>query len=618
MPEKLAILDAGAQYGKVIDRRVRELNVESEILPLNTPAADLKDYKAIIISGGGSSVYADDAPDFDPKVFLFKKPVLGICYGMQLLNYHFKGTIKQKKTREDGQCNISIDNGSKLFQGLDENQRVLMSHGDSIDNLAEGFVKIADSNDIIAAIEHETKPFYGVQFHPEVDLTINGKNILRNFLYDVAGFSGDFTIEDREEKAIHYIKKTVEDKNVLVLVSGGVDSTVCTALLTKALGPDKVYAVHVDNGFMRHEESQDVKQALDKLGLDLKVVNAQETFLYASTEINNQVQGPLCQMTSPEIKRKIIGDTFMRVANMALDSLGLDPESTYLAQGTLRPDLIESASKLASSNATTIKTHHNDTDLVRKLRDQGRVIEPLKEYHKDEVRKLGESLKLPDDIILRQPFPGPGLAVRVICADNPIMGDNYSSIQQELTNFCTNGISASVLPIHTVGVQGDDRSYKHVVALFGKKDWKELFNLAEQIPKKVHAVNRIVYLFGEELTTVLTNITPTFLDSNTLQQLRVADHIVNQTLREYDLTKKLSQVPVILTPVSFGMKNNRSITIRTFITNDFMTGRAAIPGKDFPENALTKMVDEILKQVPNISRVMYDLTAKPPGTTEWE
>ena len=618
MREKLGILDAGAQYGKPIDRRIRELCVESELLPMDTPADELRGYKAIVISGGPESVYDENAPNFDPEIFRLGIPLLGICYGMHLMNYGARGKIERKPIREDGQETISVDISSKLFDGLDPNQVVLLTHGDSIGAVGDGFKQIADSNGLVAAIEDVDRKLYGVQFHPEVDLTENGMKIFHNFLYRISGFSGSYTLEDREEKAIRYIREIVGNKKVLLLVSGGVDSTVCSALVNKAIGAENVYAIHIDNGFMRLDESAKVKKALEDIGLELRVISACEAFYNAKTIFDGREIGPLNKITSPEEKRNIIGDQFIRIAEKAIAELGLNWVDLYLAMGTLRPDLIESASIIASSKANVIKTHHNDTNLVRKLRDEGRVIEPLRDYHKDEVRKLGESLGLPEELVWRQPFPGPGLGIRVICAKEPYVTDDFSEINERLKQYETSDISATLLPIRTVGVQGDHRTLSYLVGLSGEKDWKELFRIAKEIPKRIHKVNRVAYIFGDKIEGEVRSITSTQLTPEVISQLQCADDIVSNLLLEYDLIRSLSQVPVISFPVNFGIPGNRSIGIRTFITNDFMTGVPAVPGKDIPEVALETMVMKILSEVPRISRVAYDLTSKPPGTTEWE
>jgi GMP synthase (glutamine-hydrolysing) len=617
-PEKVAILDAGAQYGKVIDRRVRELSIESDILPMDTAASVLRQYRAIIISGGPQSVYGENASRYDPQIFSLGVPVLGICYGMHLLNYSGGGRILRKKRREDGQCTVNVSQDSSIFSGMDASQDVLMSHGDSIETVAPGYQVIAESDGLIAGIENPDKRFYGVQFHPEVDLTVNGTQVLRNFLYKIAGLSGSYTIDDREKKAIDYIRNTVGDSNVLMLVSGGVDSTVCATLLNKAIGPEKIYAIHIDTGFMRLDESRKVYEQLKELGLELRVVDAKEQFYSARTTIDGMETPMLSEVVDPQVKRKIIGDTFIRVAQEEIQSLGLSVDDVYLAQGTLRPDLIESASSLASGGADTIKTHHNDTELVRKLRKAGRVIEPLCDYHKDEVRVLGEKLGLSKDLVWRHPFPGPGLAVRLICAKRPYKTEKYDSIAEKLGQFCTDDIKAHLFPIQTVGVQGDGRSYSYLVGLSGMAHWEELFRIAREIPKHIHEVNRVVYVFGKKELGDFCWVTPTYPGPEPVAQLQKADDIVTEVLYEEGLAGKLSQVPVISFPMSFGVPGNRSIAVRPFITNDFMTGVAAVPGKDIPTRTLGTIVRRILDEVPGISRIVYDLTSKPPGTTEWE
>ncbi len=544
---------------------------------------------------------------------------------MQLMNFVLGGKVVKKKRREDGPCQITINPSSLLFETLKQDQEVLMSHGDSVEKLAPGFKSVAQSSGIIASIENIKKNLYGVQFHPEVDLTKNGQQILSNFILKIAKLKPTFTIQNRLKEAISLIQKRVEDKKVLVLVSGGVDSTVCTALLAKALKTEQIIAFHIDTGFMRYQESKLVKEALNKLGVKLTVINAQKTFLESQTMIGETLSATLEQTIEPQQKRQIIGDCFIKVSQAELVKLNLSVDDVFLVQGTLRPDLIESASSSVTKTASVIKTHHNDTQLVRKLREEGRVIEPLAEYHKDEVRQLAKQLHLPDEIVWRQPFPGPGLAIRIICAKKPYKTKEYNEIKNSLQKFSSNKIQVDLLPVRTVGVQGDERTYSYLATLSSTlppnsvEFWKNLTQITQEITKYVHQVNRVAYLFGEPpYKKDIDKITKTLLNKDTITQLQKADKIVNEILLRDNLIKALSQVPVILFPSSFGEKGARSVAIRTFITNDFMTGVPATPGVELPISSLNEMVKRITAEVPGISRVVYDLTSKPPGTTEWE
>ncbi|EYB83079.1 hypothetical protein Y032_0343g3057 [Ancylostoma ceylanicum] len=591
--ERVAVLDFGAQYGKVIDRRVREANLLSEMFPLKAKAKDILSkgkFKAIIISGGPNSVYAKGAPQLDEEIFTCGLPVLGICYGFQLLNKGHGGGVAKEQVREDGQCSVRLDTSCELFHGLNESEQVLLTHGDSVTEatVAPGFKVVATSGGHVAGIACAEKRLYGVQFHPEVDLTINGRKIFDNFLFRIAGCSGGYTLSNREQMCIDEIRQTVGEKKALVLVSGGVDSSVCAALLNRALGPQRVTAIHIDNGFMRKDESDHVVKSLKAIDLPVHREYAGLMFMVGTVSGKHGDSEPLDRTVDPEIKRQIIGNTFIRVKDRVMDELKLKKEDYFLAQGTLRPDLIESASELASGHADTIKTHHNDTALVRELRASGRVIEPLKDFHKDEVRELGRSLGLPDELVDRQPFPGPGLAIRIICAQKPHICSDFGTTHQCL-NVLTNlsrqpttpfeeeyrekmlaamsgweisellsqsfAIYSTLLPIKSVGVQGDSRSYSYVAALSSAQTpipWQLLARYATVIPKLLHNINRVVYVFGDPVVYPVTTITPTYLNAFTVKTLQEADHVATEALHGrrvdgsrdpnlVDLSKKVQQ-----------------------------------------------------------------------------
>ncbi|CEF62535.1 GMP synthase [glutamine-hydrolyzing] [Strongyloides ratti] len=666
--EKIAILDFGSQYGKVIDRKVRECNVMAEILPMTTTFKDIKE------SGGPNSVYTEDAPICDFEIFEGKLPVLGICYGFQLLNKYFNGNVTKEALRSDGQVNITIDNKCPIFDGLSNEETVLLTHGDSVvkESLSNEFDVIGLNDKFIVGIKHKTRNLFGLQFHPEVDLTINGHKILDNFLKIICNLSGNFTMVSREKVCINEIRKIVGEKQkVLVMVSGGVDSTVCAALLNEALGHDRVIAVHIDHGFMRLNESKKVVKSLEDIGLKVHFYEVHQKFINGTIEGDDGKRKKLCEIVDPELKRQIIGNTFIHVKDDVMKDLNLDSNIFY-AQGTLRPDLIESASCLVSGRADKIKTHHNDTELVRELRKLGKVVEPLKDFHKDEVRALGVTLGLPNYFVQRHPFPGPGLAIRIICADKPFDEGHFQSTNELLQNVmslakCTKDelnnnytdiirlihhrdleillnplcleFKAILLPIRTVGVQGDTRTYSYVVALSSSSKnipWDLLKSLAKIIPSIIQRINRVVYAFGKSFdTNNISDITPTYLTQDNIKNLEIADDIVTNILMglnedgsQSNTIKSsihtIQQMPVIQIPIHFDRSKNdfepstkHSYVLRPFITNDFMTGTAGVPPL-FSESALLEMNRRILKNVSDASRVLLDLTSKPPGTTEWE
>ena len=627
MTERCAILDCGGQYTKVIDRKVRELGVKSEIFPIGVAPEKLEGFGGMILSGGPASVWEKGAPEYDPKIFDLGIPTLGICYGMQLINENFGGKVVPNYKTEYGQLEINIDTSCPLFEGLSPREKVLMSHGDAVEKFADGFIEVADTEGVTAAIQNVDRKLYAVQFHPEVDPTVHGLKMLENFLRGICGFKQKYALEDRIETSVKMIREKVGDGKVIVLVSGGVDSAVTAALLVKALGSDKVYGIHIDHGMMRKNESDLICQNLADLGLtQMRRINAEDEFFNTPLVIDGEKYEPLSKTCEPEKKRAIIGHMFFVVTEEAAKSLNLDFDTAFLGQGTLRPDLIESGNPDVSGYAHKIKTHHNDVGVIRALRDKGHVIETNWDWHKDEVRQVARMLGLDEAIASRQPFPGPGLGVRILCTDKS--GRAFDAEDNEknkklgaLVGSLAKDKTSDLAPIQSVGVQGDHRSYKNMAVLYAKKnpletDIDALYDLAKKIPNELNYINRVTYCLNAPSDEVKPlECTPTHIVHETAELLRELDDITTRNL----MNKNIAQCFAVLVPITAHEGKKYSVAMRAVCTSDFMTAQSAVPGVDFPLSALENAKNEITERFGDtISLVLYDVTGKPPATVEWE
>lgn len=494
MNELVLVLDFGGQYKQLIARTVRGLSVYSEIMPGSTSAEEIRKLApiGIILTGGPNSVYLADSPKCDPEIFRLGIPVLGICYGMQLMCHMLGGDVKPCSKSEYGSIRASFNTDSVLFKGIREQSPVLMSHTDFVSRLPEGFTVCASTSDCPnAACENPSRNLFGVQFHPETEHTQDGRKIMKNFLFGICGAKGDYRLDDYIETQVKKIRQKAGGKKVLLALSGGVDSSVCAALLSKAI-PGQLTCIFVDHGFMRHNEGDEIERVFSARDLNFIRVNAQDRFL-----------GKIKGVTDPEQKRKIIGDEFARVFEEEAAKLGDIP---FLAQGTIYPDVIESGGKLGA----TIKSHHNVGGLPENLSFK-EVIEPLSGLFKDEVRALGRKLGLPKSLTERQPFPGPGLAIRVmgevtkekleiVRAADRIMCEEIDKLRRKPQQYF-----AVYTGAHSVGVKGDARTYDAVIALravntsdfmtcsYAPLSHKTLSRIASRITSEISSVSRVVY-----------------------------------------------------------------------------------------------------------------------------
>ena len=560
----------------MIARKVRDLGVYAEVRASETPAAELASARGIIISGGPSSVYDPGSPTVDPAIFDLGIPVLGICYGQQLMAHLLGGLVRKGDHGEYGLATLDLDDAADpMFKGLSGTQQVWMSHRDVVERPPEGFrVAGRTGTCAVAAIAAPGRGFYAVQFHLEVVHTRRGKEYLANFVFGVCGCEKDWDPRNRVPVVEQEIRDCVGDRKVFFFVSGGVDSTVAFTLCTRALGPERVRGVYVDTGLMREGETDFVR----RMG-NLSVERAEDQFLTA-----------LAGATDPERKRHIIGEEFVRVQERIIESRHLAEGNWILGQGTIYPDTIESG---GTAKAALIKTHHNRVAGIQKLIECGRIVEPLKSFYKDEVREVGRELGLSSELLERHPFPGPGLAIRCLCSefDAPVRRTE-------------DGV---VVPVHSVGVQGDERSYAPVIAI----DTLDHARATEWI-NRLREVNRVIAPVRVSAPLEAMQVRACSLTPERIARLRRADAIVRRLSHESGYDHQVWQFPVILIPLGTEEKPD-AIVLRPVDSVDGMTAQSVT----MPAELLGRICAEVMG-VEGIAGVFYDLTHKPPGTIEWE
>ena len=582
---QITVLDTGGQYTHLIARRVRELGVYADVAPSDTPARQLSARKGIIISGGPASVYEAGSPNIDPGVFDNAVPVLGICYGHQLVAHHLGGRVQKGERGEYGIAHLTITVDDPLWNGVQGSQ-IWMNHRDTVAAAPPRFrVTASTETSGIAAMSDPSRRIFGVQFHPEVVHTLSGRRMIENFVFNICGATRDWDVTQRIPLIEHQIREIVGNRSVFFFVSGGVDSTVAYTLCLRALGPERVYGLYVDTGLMRKDETELVHDIFTDLGATHFLVD------HASGEFLSALKG----VYEPEAKRRAIGEQFLKVQERILASEQFLDGFWILGQGTIYPDTIESG---GTAKADLIKTHHNRVAGIQALIASGRIIEPLSSFYKDEVREIGRELKVPENFLARHPFPGPGLAIRCLCSPGS------EPVQQDSDGF--------VLPVQSVGVQGDSRSYRKVLALSEKPTPASLTTIAPALTNRRSDVNRIVALCRAKAPLAAFHSFPAFLTGGRLHLLREADAIVRRYCAGSGFEEKVWQFPVILLPVGTA-DHPESVVLRPIHSVDGMTADVVLMDND----SLDQLAANLLA-LPEIAAVFYDLTSKPPGTIEWE
>jgi GMP synthase (glutamine-hydrolysing) len=602
--DRIAVVDFGGQYAHLIATKVRRQRVLAEIRQPDDTIDAFHGMKGVILSGSPSLASGDEG-GFNQAILDLDVPILGFCFGHQEIAKRYGGRVEHCKS-EYGPARFEVTSSTPVFAGLPKDQTVWMSHQDTVVSVGDGFREVGISYDHdgashrYAAIADESRHRYGFQYHPEVDDTQYGEDMIRNFVVDICGCRADWTMARHLEEQMAAIRAEVGARHVFLLASGGVDSTVCARLLGAALGPDQLHLLHVDNGLMRKNESKLVVDELTRFGLgrNLHFVDASDRFLAA-------LEGAI----EPERKRRIIGDTFIKVFEDEVRRLDLG--DMLLAQGTIYPDTIETG---GTKRADTIKTHHNRVPIIDEMIRAGRVIEPLRDLYKVEVREMAEALGIAPELIWRHPFPGPGLGVRLLCSDGRVPLTHDPARAQPLIDaqLAGTGLTGTLLPVRSVGVKADLRTYEQPVMLSGVASHETLLSVAAQIYGRVPGVNRCVLdLSGRGLAHAVPRAAG--MTRQRLDLLREADDLVMRALARHGLMRAIWQFPTAMLPLAIDGRGEELVILRPVLSERGMTARpAALP---------PALLDEIrapILALPGVSGLVLDLTTKPPGTIEWE
>ncbi len=603
--DAIAVVDFGGQYAHLIATKVRRLGVLAEIRQPEDPIEAFDAYRGIILSGSPALSSHGEDSDYTKAVFDKDIPILGLCFGHQEIAKHYGGEVVHGG-REWGKADLHVNRDHPLFAGMAPVEQVWMSHFDSVSGVGPEFEELGYTlspdgtpDHRFAAIGSDSLRRYGFQYHAEVDDTTNGDQMLGNFVLKICECRPTWSMDAFMREERRKLTEQVGDESVFLLASGGVDSTVAAVVLKEALGPDRVHLLHVDNGMMRKNESAEVIELFKRLdmGENLHFIDAIDDFLKA-------LEG----LTEPEAKRKAIGDTFVAVFEREAKKLGI--EDHLLGQGTIYPDTVETG---GTKRADTIKTHHNRVAVIERMIAEGRVVEPLAELYKVEVRELGETLGIAHEALWRHPFPGPGLGVRLLCSNGVPDTEDFDRLVPEVTAAADRfGLQSLVLPIRSVGVKADLRAYEHPVLLSGDVGWDTLLKAASSITAGILGLNRCIWNLG---TVHPTEAQPVegYMTRDRLDLLREADHLVMEGLRCHDLYGEIWQCPTVLVPLSLGSEGGETVVLRPIKSQRAMT---ATPVR-FPDALLDELRVSILA-LDGVTGLALDITSKPPGTIEWE